>query len=177
VKRLEAAEEACRFAILFLSLLDHEDFDNLNERARKSGADLTEALERWSVSRHVDEERKLSSEQDRMRKSTMVELPALLRRLPPLEAIIEIIHEAEAGEYHDYKNQKYVCGKVALVDKLRKAATEPMASLSTRRLLEDIAQRVIDGEFDEEADEEDLAALRKICPPELRAELGLEDKG
>jgi hypothetical protein len=63
-----------------------------------------------------------------------------------------IIAEAKAGEYHDYKNNKYVCGKVAVVGKLRELCT-PEADA--------IAKQVINGDYDEEADEQDKAMIRR----------------
>ncbi|WP_374029797.1 hypothetical protein [Bdellovibrio bacteriovorus] len=85
-----------------------------------------------------------------MKKSTMVELVQELELIVPrTPAIEEMITEAKAGEYHDYKNQKYVCGKVAVVGKLQAAG------------LNQLAERVADGEFDEEADEEDKANLKR----------------
>jgi len=48
----------------------------------------------------------------RPRKSTMVELVEELRKLPPTPELAAMIAEALAGEYHDYKNNKYACGKV-----------------------------------------------------------------
>ena len=44
----------------------------------------------------------------------MVELVDELRKLPQSEGIELMIEEALAGEYHDYKNVKYVCGKMQL---------------------------------------------------------------
>lgn len=94
----------------------------------------------------------------RIRKDTrthlVTELQDFLRDSPDMIAyrkglIRNIIKEAIAGEFHDYKNQKYTCGKVALVAYLQEAG------------LMQLSQRVIDGEFDEEADEEDKAEMRK----------------
>lgn len=85
-----------------------------------------------------------------MRKSTMVELVQELEAIKPPSLLLNmIIEEAKAGEFHDYKNKKYTCGKVAVVGYLRKAG------------LEDLAKRVMKGEFDEEADETDKAMLKK----------------
>lgn len=96
-----------------------------------------------------------------MRKSTMIELVQELERLPKSPEIEAIITEAKAGEFHDFKNNKYVCGKVAASSMLRAAGLVPLA------------KRVEEGEFDEEADEEDIAEMRKFCPPELRKVLKL----
>ena len=85
---------------------------------------------------------------------TRIELVAELEKVSPRTALIEqIIAEAKAGEFHDYKNQKYACGKVASVGLLREAG------------LNDLADRVRNGDFDEEADEEDKAEMRKTLPP------------
>ena len=46
-------------------------------------------------------------------KSTMVELVQELEAVTPRTPLVEkMILEAKAGEYHDYKNNKYACGKV-----------------------------------------------------------------
>lgn len=85
------------------------------------------------------------------RKSTMIELVQELEKLQKTPQIDFIISEAKAGEYHDYKNNKYVCGKVAASSHLRQAG------------LIDLAKRIEDGEFDEEADEQDKAYLKKVA--------------
>lgn len=41
----------------------------------------------------------------------MIELVQELKKLPRSSEIEFMITEAKAGEYHDYKNKKYVCGK------------------------------------------------------------------
>lgn len=92
----------------------------------------------------------------------MVELVEELEKVQPRSSFIEfMIAEAKAGEYHDYKNKKYACGKVAVVGYLRHAG------------LETLAARVIDGEFDEVADEEDKAEMRKGLDPKLWPIFGL----
>lgn len=78
----------------------------------------------------------------------MVELVQELEEISPrTPEIEEMIAEAKAGEYHDYKNEKYTCGKVAVAAKLHRAG-----------LLE-LRKRVIEGEFDEEPDAEDRKML------------------
>lgn len=86
----------------------------------------------------------------------MVELVQELEKLPWSPQLAVIIEEAKAGEYHDYKNQKYTCGKVAVVGKLREIGQE------------DLAKRVINGEFDEEADAEDRKMLGGIVSEMVR---------
>jgi ribosome assembly protein YihI (activator of Der GTPase) len=93
----------------------------------------------------------------RQRKSTMVELVQELEKLPWSPQLAVIIEEAKAGEYHDYKNQKYVCGKVAAVARLEAIG------------LSDIADRIKKGEFDEEADAQDKAVLLRDM-----AEMGMD---
>jgi fructose-1,6-bisphosphatase len=85
------------------------------------------------------------------RKSTMIELVQELEKLKITPAIQEIIDEAKAGEYHDYKNNKYVCGKVAAVQKLSSIG------------LNELADQVRNGDYDEEADDQDKAYLKKIA--------------
>lgn len=85
----------------------------------------------------------------RIRKSTMVELVQELEKLPQTEAIKEMIAEAKAGEYHDYKNNKYTCGKMESATRLDRLGYTQLSA------------RIKDGEFDEEADEQDQAEMRK----------------
>lgn len=79
----------------------------------------------------------------------MVELVEELEKLPQTNAIQLMIEEAKAGEYHDYKNTTYVCGKMESSRRLRELGHHALA------------KRIESGEFDEEADEEDKALLRK----------------
>lgn len=91
-----------------------------------------------------------------MKKSTITDLPNDIRALIPeserSEAINKIITEAEAGEYHDFKNKKYVCGKMAVNELLHKTGD---------KRLEVIRQAVINGEYDESPDDEDKATMKK----------------
>ena len=82
-----------------------------------------------------------------MSKSTMTHLVKELEKLPQNDAIKEIIKEAKAGEFHDYKNKKYICGKLALVKKLNDLG------------LHDIKKDVINGIYDEEPDDVDRALV------------------
>jgi len=78
------------------------------------------------------------------RKSTMVELVEELKKLPKSPEIDFMIEEALAGEYHDYKNEKYICGKMESSCRLRGFGYQELAS------------RIEEGEFDEEADSSDI---------------------
>lgn len=100
----------------------------------------------------------------RERLDTRVHLVAELEKLPKTPAIQEMIDEAKAGEYHDFKNNKYACGKVEVVMKLTKAG------------LNALADRVKNGEFDEQPDAEDKAELKALLKnePKLAKALGLE---
>ena len=97
----------------------------------------------------------------RVRKSTMVELVQELEKLPQTDGIKVMIADAKAGEYHDYKNQKYACGK--------HASSHQLIALGHPEL----ANRIQNGEFDEEADEADLEYLRSIAPKGIHWVLGL----
>ena len=79
-----------------------------------------------------------------MNKSTMVELVEELQKLPRSADIDHMIEEAKAGEYHDFKNQKYVCGKLESSQRLRSLGYP------------ELAKRIEQGEFDEEADDADV---------------------
>lgn len=87
-----------------------------------------------------------------MRKSTIIDLPKdILAVIPDGESIPEIkeiLDEARAGEYHDFKNEKYICGKMAVVSKL------------TDKRLSAIKKDVMDGVYDEEPDAEDDAKMK-----------------
>lgn len=109
----------------------------------------------------------------RTSKSTMVELVEELEKLRPLfiqeagrgadEVLDFLIHEAKAGEFHDYKNQKYVCGKVAAVGLLRQLY-EQCVNRGFVKLADELARigsDVTRGEYDEEADEDDQRELAK----------------
>jgi len=78
----------------------------------------------------------------------MIELVEELEKLPESAEINFMIEEAKAGEYHDYKNRKYVCGKMASSQMLRKYGHI------------DLARRIESGEFDEECDDLDEQMLR-----------------
>lgn len=92
----------------------------------------------------------------------MVELVEMLRQKPQSTLRDEIIKEALAGEFHDYKNDKYTCGKVAA------------AHLLTVAGFHDLATLVKKGEFDEEADEQDKDSMRKNLPKEMWDMFGLK---
>ncbi len=83
-----------------------------------------------------------------MSKSTMVELVQELELLPNSEAINCMIKEAKAGEYHDFKNDKYACGKMESSARLRYLGYP------------ELAYRIEHGEFDEEADDLDIQMMK-----------------
>jgi hypothetical protein len=91
-----------------------------------------------------------------MQKSTIKDLSNDIRQAVPNfkenQFIMEIIRQAQAGEFHDFKNTTYACGKLALAQMLQEA-NEP--------LLLKIRQSVIDGEYDESPDAEDKAQMKK----------------
>lgn len=82
------------------------------------------------------------------RKSTMIELVEELEKLPQSPEIEFMIKEAKAGEYHDYKNKKYICGKLESSQRLRSYGYIALA------------ERIERGEFDEEADDIDKQNMR-----------------
>lgn len=98
------------------------------------------------------------------RLSTMIHLVEELQKLPSTPGIEFMIAEAKAGEYHDYKNKKYACGKVAVYALLKKEG------------LTELAARIVNGDFDEEADAEDIKYLKTICPPGMEKIMGLEEE-
>lgn len=93
---------------------------------------------------------------NKQRKSTMIELVSELEVLLNKTAddrqsawLREMIVEAKAGEYHDYKNQKYDCGKLESSSRLRRIG------------FTELARRIESGEFDEEADVEDCERMKR----------------
>jgi hypothetical protein len=107
-------------------------------------------------------------------KSTMVELVAELEAITPRSPGLEfIISEAKAGEYHDYKNNKYACGKVTVVGHLQEEAARPQTPAMVREKLRCLAERVINGEFDETPDDIDLQRMRMTAPKHMWPMLGL----
>ena len=91
----------------------------------------------------------------RQRKDTRVHLVADLQKLATESGIDPVllnyvIAEARAGEYHDFKNEKYPCGKIAVNEYLTRLGTPGALAL---------AARVRDGEYDEPPDEVDKAAM------------------
>lgn len=110
-----------------------------------------------------------------MGKSTMIELVQELEKLQPTTPQIEeMIREAKAGEFHDYKNEKYLCGKMAI-------ATIISQILPThqqfKEQLTNIRNDVIEGEYDETPEDDDkermVAALKENGSESLIPLLGL----
>jgi len=83
-----------------------------------------------------------------IQKDTRTHLVAELLLLPQCAGTKIMIVEALAGEYHDYKNVKYDCGKMASSSKLR----------ALGHVL--LAKRIEEGEFDESADAEDCKMMK-----------------
>lgn len=98
------------------------------------------------------------------------ELRALDYWSPGMQVLLD---EAMTGEYHDYKNQKYDCGKIEVVKKLEAEAALPRTPRLTREKLKAIAQDVRQGVYDEEPDEADKAELRKTIPRAAWEQFGL----
>lgn len=78
----------------------------------------------------------------------MVELVEELKKLPKSNDINFMIDEAKTGEYHDFKNKKYVCGKMESSQRLRRLGYPKLAL------------RIENGEFDERADDIDKQSMR-----------------
>lgn len=97
----------------------------------------------------------------RTNKDTRVELVAELEKITPINnghklALEALIKEAKAGQFHDYKSKKYAAfEKVQLVTYLLALGLEALAT------------QVKNGDYDEMADEEDLAEMRRNTPKEL----------
>jgi hypothetical protein len=99
-----------------------------------------------------------------MSKSTMTDLVQVLEKRNTGGQYDTIIAEAKAGEFHDFKNQKYACGKMAAVEMM-----QPFEELK------DIRLDIMNGVYDEQMDEEDKARMREDFKdsPEMLKQLGL----
>lgn len=92
-------------------------------------------------------------------KSTITDLPKALAAAAAAtqgdtrltEAVRLVIDLAEAGEFHDYKNQRFAMPKVMLVKLLGDLGPD----------FDDIRQEVMNGDYDEPADDEDVASMKK----------------
>lgn len=95
-----------------------------------------------------------------MRKSTMIDLPNEIEALIPENERTPLIHqiltESKAGEFHDYKNEKYVEGKTQLIGMLHQYTMET----GDTRLCK-IMDAIFKGEYDEPADEADMAMMKR----------------
>lgn len=95
-----------------------------------------------------------------MAKSTMKELVDELTKLQPrTPRIQQLINLACSGEFHDYKNKMFVCGKVAACQLFMEVASAPDTGMEAAARLIELKREVEDGEYDEEADAEDQAML------------------
>lgn len=103
-------------------------------------------------------------------KNTMVELVEELIKRNTDGKFDTLISEAKAGEFHDYKNKKYACGKVAFVSM---AGNYPE--------LADLVNDVKNGVYDEVADADDKAMmiqdLKDNCSSPQEAEVMIKMLG
>lgn len=95
--------------------------------------------------------------------SSNKDLPELLEKLNTDGRYDKIIVDARAFHFHDYKSPLDVsCPKVHLV-----AVVSEFPELSALRT------RIINGDFDDEADEADKEEMRKSLPESMWSILGL----
>lgn len=97
--------------------------------------------------------------------STNKELPELLEKRNVDGRYDELIAECKKNWYHDYKSPDdidFVCPKVELLIRVGKFSE-----------LVDVYKMIAEGEFDEQADEEDKAMLRKDVPEDMWGTFGL----
>jgi hypothetical protein len=89
----------------------------------------------------------------------MVELVDELKKLPQNVDTQFMIQEAQAGEYHDYKNNKYACGKMASADYLAQISKiHPDCKDQALKIRSDI----VSGVYDEKADDEDITRMSNV---------------
>lgn len=94
-----------------------------------------------------------------MRKNTMVEMVQELEKLPKHPEVLAMIEDAKAGEYHDFKNVKYVCGKVTSAEHLFEIISKYPG---TREIAGKIRDDIISGVYDESPDDGDKEEMNKI---------------
>lgn len=80
---------------------------------------------------------------------TRTDLVEELRKKPQSDERDKLINMARRGEFHDYKNKRFAMPKVELLKRLRSAGYA------------DLAARVMAGEYDERADAEDEAKMKR----------------
>jgi hypothetical protein len=98
-----------------------------------------------------------------MGKSTNKELVAEMEAINVDGKLDKFIAKAKAYYYHDFKQPEHVvCGKTDFVNE---SAGIPE--------LADLRNRVMNGEFDENADEDDKADMRKDLPASMWERFGL----
>ena len=98
-----------------------------------------------------------------MRKSTNKELVTEMEAININGKLDKFIKQAKANFYHDYKQPSHIaCGKTLFMNESQNVPE-----------LKDLRNRVIDGEFDEEADENDKAEMRKDLPANMWEMFGL----
>lgn len=83
---------------------------------------------------------------------TTVKLAKALAEIPGIPA--EMMTRVIDGYYHDFLSP-LVFPEIQLVKDLRELASRPATPRNSRPLLREIAQRVIDGEFDASKEESD----------------------
>lgn len=79
---------------------------------------------------------------------TRTDLVEELRKKPQSDARDTLINLARRGEFHDYKNKRFAMPKAELLKRLKAAG------------FEDLAARVVAGEYDERPDAEDEADMK-----------------
>lgn len=89
-------------------------------------------------------------------KDTRTDLVEELLKVKQYPEIVFMIKEAKEGEYHDFKNKKYACGKAQSAGML-----DHLAYFYKDEALQKLSARIKEGEFDEVADEEDKANMRR----------------
>jgi len=107
-----------------------------------------------------------------MKKSTMVEMVVELKKMHPYPEVKVMIAEALAGEYHDFKNTKYDCGKVESNKKINLIMKlYPDCMEQGKKIANDITN----GVYDEPPDEDDKKRLAVGLSDGMKKMLGLED--
>jgi hypothetical protein len=88
----------------------------------------------------------------------MIEMVHELRKLPQHQEVVTMVMEAVTGEFHDYKNQKYVCGKMTAAQFLFDISEKYSDCQDALKIREEI----ITGAYDETPDQEDQKMLDEL---------------
>ena len=104
-----------------------------------------------------------------MSKNTMIDLIPELEKLTKCEGSRLLIEDAKNGDFHDFRNKKFTCGKVALAGLMKEwIECYPADKDQAQSIYDD----VVGGVYDEQMTDDDKEYLKK----ELENDVSLSEK-